>query len=112
MCVLQPAEVAVCAIAPLLLFTCTNPEQIQLLDIRQLIFAQHQHFPAAGLLSATASLSLSLCCILKQKPAPVCVLGLTVVVVLLLFQNNQVVGVGSGSTIVYAVDRLGESHLT
>lgn len=25
-------------------------------------------------------------------------------------QNNQVVGVGSGSTIVYAVDRLGESQ--
>lgn len=26
-----------------------------------------------------------------------------------LFQNNQVVGVGSGSTIVYAVDRLGKT---
>lgn len=27
-------------------------------------------------------------------------------------QNNQVVGVGSGSTIVYAVDRLGENKIT
>ncbi len=27
-----------------------------------------------------------------------------------LFQNNQVVGVGSGSTIVYAVDRLGKTR--